>query len=71
MGWGFRRCLHLRLSLFLQVAAPEATIAMYAALAIVLLFSGSRDNWISFVVGAIVGLAVVLAAKRLRRKEDR
>jgi O-antigen ligase len=36
-----------------------------------LLFSGSRNSWLSFALGIAAGLAVVLISKRLRRKEDR
>jgi hypothetical protein len=44
---------------------------MSSALSVALLFSGSRDSWISFALGVIAGLALVLVSKRLRRKEDR
>jgi uncharacterized membrane protein YjjP (DUF1212 family) len=53
-----------------DLVAPEATIAMCPALAL-LFFSGSRDSWLSFALGIAAGLAVVLISKRLRRKEDR
>jgi hypothetical protein len=36
-----------------------------------LLFSGSRDSWLSFALGVVAGLALLLISKRLRRKEDR
>ena len=36
-----------------------------------LLFGGSRDGWLSFALGVVAGLALVLISKRLRRKEDR
>ena len=44
---------------------------MSSALVIALFFTGSRDSWVSFGVGVVAGLAVVLVSKRLRRKEDR
>jgi hypothetical protein len=44
---------------------------MYPALATVLLFSGSRDSWLSFALGVSAGLAVVLISQRLRRKGRR
>ena len=44
---------------------------MTLALTTALLFTGSRDSWISFALGAAAGLAFVLISKRFRRKEDR
>lgn len=44
---------------------------MSSALIVALLFIGSRDSWLSFALGAAAGLAVILIANRLRRKEDR
>jgi hypothetical protein len=41
------------------------------ALTSALFFTGSAESWISFALGAAVGLAFVLLSKRLRRKEDR
>lgn len=43
------------------------TIAVSAAL----LLNGSGHSWISFVLGAVAGVAFVLVSKRLRHKEDR
>ena len=71
MGRGFRRRLYFRTFLRCEIAAPEATIAMYFALATILLFTGSRESWMSFALGVIAGVAVVFISKRLRRKEDR
>ena len=44
---------------------------MVTVLTMAMLFSGSRDSWISFSLGVAAGLAIVLLSKRLRRKEDR
>jgi hypothetical protein len=44
---------------------------MYLALASVLLFTASRDTLLSFALGIVAGLAVVLISKRRRRKEGR
>jgi len=44
---------------------------MTIILATALLLGGSRDTWVSFVLGIAAGLALVLISKRLRRKEDR
>jgi hypothetical protein len=44
---------------------------MYLALTAALLFTGSRDSWVSFALGVVAGVAVILISKRLRRKEDR
>ncbi len=44
---------------------------MTMALTTALLFTGSRESWVSFALGVAAGLAVVLISKRLRRKEDR
>ena len=44
---------------------------MIVDLATALIFTGFRDSWVSFALGAGAGLTVVLLSKRLRRKEDR
>ena len=44
---------------------------MIIALTTAVLFTGSRDSWVSFSLGVAAGLAVVLISKRRRRKEDR
>jgi len=44
---------------------------MTNALTSALLFTGSRDNWMSFGVGLAAGVAFLLLSRRLRRKEDR
>ncbi|HXS14023.1 MAG TPA: hypothetical protein VN734_15080 [Acidobacteriaceae bacterium] len=44
---------------------------MTITLAAALLFTGSRDSWISFALGIGAGLALVLISKRIRRREDR
>lgn len=71
MGWRLRGCLHLDFYLCRQIAAGEAAITMPFVLAAVLLFTASRDTLLSFALGIVAGLAVVLISKRLRRKEDR
>jgi hypothetical protein len=44
---------------------------MAIALTSALLFTGSRDNWMSLGLGLTTGVAFVLLSKRFRRKEDR
>ena len=44
---------------------------MPSAFIVALLFTGSRESWLSFALGGVAGLAVIFVSKRLRRKEDR
>jgi hypothetical protein len=44
---------------------------MFSVLSIAMLFSGSRDSWISFALGVSAGFTLILVSKRFRRKENR